>query len=215
MISIGPRHASIKSRPHLAENCQLECVRPTHPFGRDPTAVSFPLPYPLQHFLARPLESVKPSDKGPCHRQQSLSGAFRDCRLMPEELDREELAQMRASLVQRGRSEGRVSFADELESAEEQDVDDRDVVVLGEGRFERLDDGELDLGSVCRFISPSAWLMHVVTVAESRRLKEKEQFGRRTLASVGRTAGCRRIPVSYRTLCGCSRAHNSMSELYA
>jgi hypothetical protein len=90
---------------------------------------------------------------------------------------------MRASLVQRGRSEGRVSFADELESAEEQDVDDRDVVVLGEGRFERLDDGELDLGSVCRFISPSAWLMHVVTVAESRRLKEKEQFGRRTLAS--------------------------------
>lgn len=57
---------------------------------------------------------------------------------------------MCASLVQRGRSEGRVSFADELESAEEQDVDDRDVVVLGEGRFERLDDGELDLGSVCR-----------------------------------------------------------------
>ena len=57
---------------------------------------------------------------------------------------------MRASLVQRGRSEGRVSLAHELESAEEQDVDDRDVVVLGEGRFERLDDGKLDLGSVCR-----------------------------------------------------------------
>lgn len=101
MISLDPearRHQ--KSRPHLAEDCQLERVCPTHPFCSDPTAIPLPLPYPLQHFLARSLESVEPSDESPCHRQQSLSGAFRDRRLVPEELDREEFAQMCASLVQ-------------------------------------------------------------------------------------------------------------------
>jgi len=67
---------------------------------------------------------------------------------VPQELDREKLAQVGARVVEGARRQERVALADELEATQEEDVDDGGLLGGGEERFERLDDGELDLRAV-------------------------------------------------------------------
>jgi len=98
-----------------------------------------------------------------------------------------------ARVVEGARGEERVALADELEAAQEEDVDDRGFLGGGEEGFERLDDGELDLGAVAEGMSTlcrPAWAWRGSGTGLTSSSARRREARRRRPGSCGTSSGC-------------------------
>lgn len=147
VIFLATTYLTLDEQSRPPQDCQLQRIRLARSFGNDPTSVPLALPDALQHILLRPLEGMQTADQRSCHGQEPRVPSLLDGRLMTKEFDGQQLAQVGPSFVERGRGEGAIALAEELEANEEEDVDDGRIVHLGKVGLQRLNDGELDLGA--------------------------------------------------------------------